>query len=78
MAALRAELAEVRAAKSVSFSLPSTGDVLSSLGLDKWKDDRLRGPKVSAAAPANIYEGLVSSVLRRTRILSCQLGSLFP
>ena len=44
--ALKAEVAELRAAKAASFSLPSTGDVLQSLGLDKWKDDRLRGVKV--------------------------------
>lgn len=43
---LKAELAELRASKSASFSLPTTGDVLSSLGLDKWKDDRLKGGKV--------------------------------
>lgn len=43
---MRAELAELRASKSASFSLPTTGDVLSSLGLDKWKDDRLKGGKV--------------------------------
>ena len=50
VAALKAELADLRAVKSVSFSMPTTGDVLSSLGLDTWKDDRLKGqhgaPKV--------------------------------
>lgn len=51
MAELRAELSELRAARSANlspkpYSLPTTGDVLSSLGLDSWKDDRLKGPKV--------------------------------
>ena len=46
MEALKSEVAELRAVKAASFSLPTTGDVLSSLGLDKWKDDRLTGPKV--------------------------------
>ncbi len=42
------EVAELRAARAASagFNLPSAGDMLQSLGLDKWKDDRLRGPKV--------------------------------
>ena len=48
--ALKMEVAELRAARAAtaSFNLPSAGDMLQSLGLDKWKDDRLRGPKVSA------------------------------
>lgn len=50
VAVLKAELAELRASKSATFSLPSTGDVLTSLGLDKWKDDRLKGGKVGGRA----------------------------
>ncbi len=46
--ALKMEIADLRAARAASagFNLPSAGDMLQSLGLDKWKDDRLRGPKV--------------------------------
>jgi hypothetical protein len=47
VATLEQEAAELRAAarRSASARLPGAGDVLTSLGLDGWKDARLR-PKV--------------------------------
>lgn len=49
VAALEQEAAELRAAarRSSQLRLPAAGDVLASLGLDKWQDARLQ-PKVSA------------------------------
>lgn len=42
-AELEKSLAEARAKGAGAFGLPSRADVLSSLGLDKWRDQRLGG-----------------------------------
>ena len=42
-AELEKELAEAHAKGAGAFALPSRSDVMSSLGLDKWRDQRLDG-----------------------------------
>ena len=61
MAALEQEAGELRAAarRGLSTRLPGAGDVLTSLGLDGWKDARLR-PKARLFHPSR--PGLLSVV----------------
>jgi hypothetical protein len=63
--ALEQEAAELRAAarRSASARLPGAGDVLTSLGLDGWKDARLR-PKVRLC---RVVELTVPSVIHVSR-----------
>jgi hypothetical protein len=68
--ALKAEVAELRAAKAASFSLPSTGDVLQSLGLDKWKDDRLRGAKVRCRLCRPVVQASYQKHLKSVRVFT--------
>ena len=67
--ALEQEAAELRAAarRSSSARLPGAGDVLTSLGLDGWKDARLR-PKVRSC---HVLELGVPSVIHVSR--SCEM-----
>ena len=67
MAALEQEAAELRAAarRSATARLPGAGDVLTSLGLDGWKDARLR-PKVRLASA--VAAGLPSLAVSKTEM----------